>query len=409
VQLQLPNRRLVKILQWWYFVGGRMIGRRTFLQLSSIIFDLESLGLALGAEDDVIPSLNNKADFANAWVNIDIGLGLAPFVAPPIKDEYIQLLSGSKIRHVQDIDQFFRKTAGLDFIKWLNSMPKLAYWDDQKIVGSDAQENLQSFWKSYIAARTPTMLEFLTYMPVFITEIGGDLKSSTERVNRLNNSTYPGIAYLFDTVELTSPTGRWRKKSYNGGLNRSCLQLFNDRLFIETFKSEAYADKLSGTKDALWNGDVYPARTFSTSDDPRITGIILECDFFKFRGRGLIQTTWRTNYLSVVTFVKNYRGNSNVITRFKDLWKTVPEEDILTASSNADWDNIFSEPSRDVLTYAVLCHARDGKYVPLSTLPDVVNGTSVGSVALFGDRLGGTGYGQRLKARVSTLCQALFH
>lgn len=385
-----------------------MISRRSFLQMSLMTVGLSSTELAFAGDDDVIPLLNNRADFANAWTNIDVGLGLSTFVAPSLKDEHVQALSLITIRHPLEVDNFFQEKVGSPFITWFNSVAgRLPYWSRKKILGDDAQTNLYKFWSSYTEFRKPTMLEFITYMAVFINEAGGNLKSVDEQVNPLTNPNHPGISYLFDAFEVASPTGRWRKKSYNGFLNQNCLQLFDDLSFTNTFRSEPYANVLAGTNNTIWRGEKYPTANFPVSADPRVTGIILECDFYKFRGRGLIQTTWRENYRTLVRFIKSYRGASPVLIRFRDSWKGSSDDEVLTNSSNADWDDIFAEPCRDVLTYAVWSHASSVRYVPLSKLADVVNGTSRGSIAFFGDRLGGIGYGERLKAKVGSMLESM--
>ena len=84
------------------------------------------------------------------------------------------------------------------------------------------------------------------------------------------------------------------------------------------------------------------------------------------------------------------------------------KDDILTLSATSDWDAIFDDPTRDVLTYAVLVHAKAGDYIPLAKSAAEINGTGKGSIARFGDRLGGLGYGQRLQGRVSAICEALY-
>jgi hypothetical protein len=386
-----------------------MATRRSFLNLMGAGFFALLECEAFAAEVDEIPQLENRADFSGAWENLEVGSGLAPYIAPTLKPEYVRALSAIQISSSAQISKYFQEKTGKDFIDWFNaSVSGGPIWKDKKITGDDKGANFARFWDSYVILSKPTMLEFVTYMAVFINEVGGNLKPFSEHVNSLTHSLHPGIAYLFDSIEMASPTGRWKKKSYNGGANKTCFELFQNARFVEQFKSLRFADVLGRTSDPVWGGTIYPKSNYPYSASQQEAGIILECDFYKYRGRGLIQTTWRKNYEPLVDFIRQYNGRSDVLKSFQISWAKLSKDDILTLSSNKDWEAIFEDPTRDILTYAVWVHAKGGNYMPLAKQADDVNGTGKGSIAQFGDRLGGLGYGQRLLARVSSTCDALF-
>ena len=48
----------------------------------------------------------------------------------------------------------------------------------------------------------------------------------------------------------------------------------------------------------------------------------MQADFYKFRGRGVIQTTSRDAYLAVVKFIQGYTGTNTVLIDFKQRWSS---------------------------------------------------------------------------------------
>jgi len=116
----------------------------------------------------------------------------------------------------------------------------------------------------YLWADQLTVPEFLGFFGIFYNETGGTMQPAGE---------VGGAKYMFEPT----PGG---KSSYNKAPNR----LAGDQLKA--------AGVISSDDDvALWNGQSYP------SDAPAdVQAAAKECDFYKYRGHGFIQTTWRNNY-----------------------------------------------------------------------------------------------------------------
>jgi hypothetical protein len=79
----------------------------------------------------------------------------------------------------------------------------------------------------------------------------------------------------------------------------------------------------------------------------------------------------------------------------------------LTVSTNADWDALFEDNGRYILCVAVDEHAKAGNYLSLSRDTIAVNGKAAGSISLMGERIGGRGYGQKLKDRTRQILTVL--
>lgn len=115
-----------------------------------------------------------------------------------------------------------------------------------------------------------TVPQFVAFFSIFYNETGGSFRPVAE---------YGGPAYCFGT---TMPGGR-TKASYNRKPNR----LAGDQLLE--------SGVIQQRDVAMWNGTIWPALA---PIEQRTAAE--QCDFYKFRGHGYIQTTWRPAYLQQV-------------------------------------------------------------------------------------------------------------
>ncbi|WP_155403593.1 hypothetical protein [Sinorhizobium meliloti] len=390
-----------------------LVNRRQFCQ-ASVILPFMQTSLAFGDEledPEEVPFIVGRADFSGAWKRVDAGSVVADFVAPRLDEKHISELTRIQVNGAGHVDDVIQRFSGNGCLTWFKqNIVGKKYWENVSIDDSPASRaNFSLFWDKYCERnRTLTLLEFLAYMTVFANEVGGNLTTRSERINSLKHKLRPGITYLYDRFYIQSGSRRFQKMSYNGAHNRTCYQLFHDDRFLEQHKHLPLAEKVARTSDQAWKGDAYPRDRYPVSPESSETGIILECDFFKFRGRGLIQTTWRSNYRHIVQMIKSYQGQSSTIASHRESWRNIPDEDALSSSTNSDWDELFAASDREILTFAVAKHAEVGRYLPLSQEPASVNGTKIGSILRMGVGVGGDkSYGHTLRARMHTLCNSL--
>jgi hypothetical protein len=114
-----------------------------------------------------------------------------------------------------------------------------------------------------------TINHFLTFFCIMDNETGGSFLPIAERGSE---------KYMFESTAAG-------KASYNGPPNRPAGDLLRARGAIS-----------SDDDVAAWNSTT----TYPDPQDDTLKAAARECDFYKFRGHGLVQLTWRRAYLSIV-------------------------------------------------------------------------------------------------------------
>jgi hypothetical protein len=257
--------------------------------------------------------------------------------------------------NINDINNYFSQIFQIprpsynNFIDWFNNyISGNDEWvdeDENPIKLREDQRtrnNFNTIWNNIeiiFGIKKISLIQFLALMTIIIKEAGTGLDPLMEKVGY---SGHPGISYAYDSIEEIG------KLSYNvDGDNKTAYELFNDSDYLAVNRNKPQgklkpeSKDLIQTGDDVWSGDVYPKELYSTEVKPEINGFILEADFYKFRGRGLIQTTWRGNYLKLIERIQNYSGENSIIQQYKNKWTAQDKNFVATTSLNEDWKILF--------------------------------------------------------------------
>lgn len=312
-----------------------------------------------------------------------------------------------------EIDTFFKGFNSSGFVNWFNTnISKMSIWDGITI----NQSNWQKVWNNInILFGKPkvNLIEFLSINSIIVNETGGKFLPVTETVGA---NGYPGISYAYDSIVN-------KKQSYNTlSTNWSAFKSFNDSVYKSVHSHKPFGSALKDTTDNRWNSSTFPLG-FSNNipNETDTKGVqntfITEADFFKFRGRGLIQTTGRANYKPIIKYILNYSGDNTTIINIKNSWSSYTGnlDSIASASSNTDWDSLFQNSDSIIANYACYVHSTSpGRYVNYNIInpsqSDSNLQTSIRNVALaiaganakaYADK-----YTQRVWQQITTLDNA---
>jgi hypothetical protein len=242
-----------------------------------------------------------------------------------------------------------------------------------------------------------SMVEFCALMSINIQETTGDLAAAPEEMNG-QNRPHPGLAYAFDKIPGL-------KQSYNQAPNKTAFDLFQDWHFQNQHAALAGSAAIlnrPGGIDPAWAGQSWPASYPSTKVDPGVNGFVMEADFYKFRGRGVIQTTWRSDYILLISFILSSQAAGNsALASLAEKWLAAVSglvgaaqlDVIATISSNADWDLAFAQPITLAAGVAIDSAAK-GDYLQVSHDAGVLQGdrTVQGSLLRMASRINGGSY-----------------
>lgn len=279
-----------------------------------------------------------------------------------------------------DIDSYFKSITGSSFVSWFNTnhgnIEAFGGKESRRIANSAKWKEFWDLAGSVIYTDNNgsfNLLEFVALNTIIINETGGLFTPLSESVNSVSNPNKPGIAYAFNSGG---------KKSYNtlpGNIN--AYHLFRDLNYQAAHGTLSYATQLRNTLDTRWQKETFPTDSFTNLQDAVRTTpatFLTECDFYKFRGRGLIQTTGRSNYILLIKYILSYTGSNSRILSYKTRWSAAPfnanEQIIATRSTNVDWDDLFLNTNSIIPIQAVKIHANasgEYQYVPYTTESEV--------------------------------------
>jgi hypothetical protein len=347
---------------------------------------------------------------------IQAGGGLPPGhiegkVAADVSPAFVLKVKPYSFRNSADINDFFRRNTGSDFVDWFNTnIGGRGSWvrrNGQSLrIGSRRNVATRKTRFNRIWDRIPVMFgrpsinlfQFLSLMSIIVNETGGGLEPISERVGRPG---HPGIAYAFDRISGVKISYNYYKKGLS---NRKACDLFNDPVFLKAHGHLREAGRVRYTTDTRWCGDRYPAG-FET--DPKVRTIIREADFYKFRGRGLIQTTFRGAYKRLIDYIQSHSSISHpIVDKYRRKWKGLSSETVATISTNDDWDELFMKTDLLIPAIGVYLHSR--KYLDMPMNAGVLSGKGHGSIWNVGRRVSGTkSYADKFRSRVMQMLNAL--
>ncbi|MGZ6540286.1 MAG: hypothetical protein ACXVEB_18055, partial [Bacteroidia bacterium] len=300
-----------------------------------------------------------------------------------VTNPYLISIANVRFSNSNDISNYFKTKTTADFITWFNANIALKNnWAAIKMASdADAINRFNSLWNQIpIIFSSPSinLLQFVSLMSIVNNETGGKIKPVTELIG---NSGNPGLSYAFNKIAGI-------KKSYNTlSSNKTAYDLFHDVNYIAQHGALALGNVLKNSTDVRWKGELYLQGTDS-SLDPLKTGFIQEADFYKFRGRGFIQTTTRGNYSQLVDFIQKYNGANTIIKLYQNKWKGKSPDTVATISTNNDWDDLFQNTDLIIPAFAINIHSRSsGNYLNKITLQSGVDA----NIKQMGRNISGSG------------------
>ena len=300
-------------------------------------------------------------------------------VSDIVEQTTIDKCAAIELTNSTDIGAVFHANGG--FISWYNAKlsSTAAFSHRGKISTTEVvAARFNTFWDqipAIFSSPSTSAIELAALMSIGIQENRGDLSCNAEGVGRPPD--YPGLVYAFEAISQL-------KSSYNvnGDLgNWTALKLFQDAGYVAAHGSlPGYHPVVDKGIDKAWGTPIWP-KNFSPVVDESKNGFVMEADFYKLRGRGVIQTTGRSDYKILIDHILSNAAaiGSPVLSQLKSVWDAFPStsttklDAIASRSTNDQWDQAFGEPA--ILAAAVAKDSYNKKnYLVLSRVEKELNG-----------------------------------
>lgn len=268
-----------------------------------------------------------------------------------------------------------------------------------------SREGFSSLWDGIpliFGREEINVLEFLSLDLATHVEGYGDYQivSEGEREEKTLN-------YFFEEIVVFNPKENKNirvKVSYNTSKrlgNLTAHDLFSNKIFKQAHHELLPTSNVGWTPDdPSWGKEDYSETHASSSLIDDSTSYIRQADFFKFRGRGYIQTTGRANYHNLANKLKE-----KIELIPSPLWSLVDSwhDNIvraLTESRDEDWTSLFKNTNCVVGHLAVENFSENG-CLNIGSDYQALNGSGAGTVSNLGDQI--NSYGPALREAVKAI------
>jgi hypothetical protein len=291
----------------------------------------------------------------------------------------------------KSINDFFQDTTGLAFLDWFEvefGRRKNSWPDKLKRFPGNSQNVKDRFVKIWDGIprifndSAINLAQFATFMTIIMRE---------------DTNLKPGTGEGGSLLKCV----KYDKAVKPESSNRKAYDLFADADYISAH----------GPVPVHFDRDQWNTPLSIKEDDipSEHVSFIQEADFFKFRGRGIIQLTGRGNYTNLIRHIQSDDVvlNNEISISFKNRWRGIAPGIVATTSKNADWNQLFGNTDYEIAHLSVRVHNQtNGNYLNLIDA-DKLMGKKAQSIWNAGYKVNKDKYANEVQQSVIALLNAL--